>query len=230
MHAVAERVPCAWWTWRCDGETHPIRVYSSGPVMLWRGFDIVDALQLEFTGTILDAGVEVAGWVDDDGTPEPFISTPAARELAAGRPDFLGFIDRIVENTTALAADAPRRSLRPDLDHQVADAREGNYILLEAAQILSRDPGIDVGRETLFDALRELRWVHRDRDGANVPTPSAIAAGYLARNDVWVPKSRIAYNKIRVTPDGIRELHRLLGGAVALDLDAQPTPTLVEVQ
>ena len=61
------------------------------------------------------------------------------------------------------------------------------------------------------------------------PASSTIAGGWLVLNDVYSPRSKIAYNKIRVTRDGILQLQRMLGGVAEIDFDAPAIPTLVEI-
>jgi hypothetical protein len=225
---MVDRPALARYTWPATNPGTVVRLCTFAAVPLWHGLDIVAALELDFVGRALDESVQVPGWETEDG-PVPFITTERVRAIAAGRDRFLEWIDEILNARVASLIPRATRPGTEPLRSVPADDTRDTFTVLQAARILSRDPLIDHGRESLVDALQQLRWVVRDSDRILVPDESAIAAGWLVRNDVWIPNSRIAYNKIRVTREGLLELHQRVGGAATLDLDAPATPTLVEV-
>lgn len=230
---TTERAQLAWYSFRPPIENDsPRRVYIHTQTLdpLWHGLDVLHALDLEnvhLVDTVTLPGVE-----DEDGDPVPFIDTTSVRALAAGRPDFLEWVD---ESLARIAAGRiPRRIGPGHVSHSIrdvepiVDVRATTFSVATAAVLISRDPVLSFGRESLFTAIRELGWVKRDHD-VWVPTDQAITAGWLALNPIWQPRTKISYNKVRVTRDGLLQLHSRLGGTVPPDLDAPATPTLLEV-
>lgn len=229
---TTERAQLAWYSFRPPIENDsPRRVYIHTQTLepLWHGLDVLHALDLEnvhLVDTVTLPGVE-----DEDGDLVPFIDTASVRALAVDRPDFLEWVDESLARIAAgriprrITAVTPRgiRDVEP-----IVDVRASTFSVATAAALISRDPVLSFGRETLFAAIRELAWVKRDHD-AWIPTDQAIAAGWLVLNPIWQPRTKISYNKVRVTRDGILQLHSRLGGTVAPDLDAPATPTLLEV-
>jgi hypothetical protein len=231
---TTERAQLAWYSFRPPIENDsPRRVYIHTQTLepLWHGLDVLHALDLEnvhLVDTVTLPGVE-----DEDGDPVPFIDTASVRALAVDRPDFLEWVD---ESLARIAAGriprriAPVTTIRGPRDvAPIVDVRADTFSVLTAAALISRDPGLSLGREALFDAIRELGWVKRDHD-AWIPTDHAAAAGWLALNPIWQHGTKVSYNKVRVTRDGLLQLHTRLGGTVPPDLDAPPTPTLIEVR
>ena len=115
----------------------------------------------------------------------------------------------------ALAEAAPKVAF---VDQLVS--AEGDYSLREAAQILDRDPSITTGQNRLLGTLIEFGWV--DRRG-RLPYQAAICAGRLAVRTTTYdhptegPK---VTTQVRVTPKGLAEIHRRLGGTARLALRA----------
>jgi prophage antirepressor-like protein len=115
----------------------------------------------------------------------------------------------------ALAEAAPKVAF---VDQLVS--AEGDYSLREAAQILDRDPSISTGQNRLLGTLIEFGWV--DRRG-KLPYQAAICAGRLAVRTTTYdhptegPK---VTTQVRVTPKGLAEIHRRLGGTARLALRA----------
>lgn len=93
---------------------------------------------------------------------------------------------------------------------ELADAG-GDYSLRDAAQILKRS-GIDTGQNRLAKYLREIGWT--DRSGQ--PYQSQVDADRLVRRASGGYENssgeHVATWQIRVTPKGVAELHRLMGG------------------
>lgn len=88
----------------------------------------------------------------------------------------------------------------------------GDYSLRDAAQILNRDSGILTGQNRLMKTLHDLGWV----DGKGKPYQREVDAGRLACRMLpyehpHTGEPRLS-SQVRVTPKGLRELHRRLGG------------------
>lgn len=97
----------------------------------------------------------------------------------------------------------------------------GDYSLNQAAKILSRDPGIEIGERRLFAALEALNWVYRDRrfggNGAWTAYQAAIDCGRLVhrtRSHEHPHTGVIVLDapQVRVTVKGLADLHKHLGG------------------
>lgn len=98
---------------------------------------------------------------------------------------------------------------------------QGDYSMSQAAKILSRDPGIEIGERRLFTALETLRWVYRDKrfgsNGAWAAYQAAIDCGRLVhrtRSHEHPRTGAIVLDapQVRVTVKGLSDLHKHLGG------------------
>ncbi|MFE3461331.1 BRO family protein [Nocardiopsis aegyptia] len=102
---------------------------------------------------------------------------------------------------------------------ELADA-DGDHSVREAAQILSRTPGITIGQNRLFTTLRELRWI----DGGGQPYQAQVDAGRLVRRTTSYthPRTRepVLTAQVRVTPRGVAKLREVLAPGAQLALDA----------
>ncbi|WP_043843766.1 BRO family protein [Amycolatopsis taiwanensis] len=100
----------------------------------------------------------------------------------------------------------------------LAGEEVGDYSLRDAAQILNRDPAIATGQNRLMKTLHDLGWV--DRKGK--PYQREIDAGRLACRMLPYEhphtKEPQLGSQVRVTPKGLRELHKRLGGERPLQL------------
>jgi DNA-damage-inducible protein D len=102
----------------------------------------------------------------------------------------------------------------------------GDYSVADAAKILSRDPGIRIGRDRLFGVLREQSpvWTYRSRgDGRYRAYQYVVERGWLSElpqtyTNPGSGETAIGAPQIRVTPKGLTELHRRLGGRAPLQL------------
>lgn len=105
----------------------------------------------------------------------------------------------------------------------------GDYGVAEAAKVLSRDPNIKVGRNQLFGHMHRAGWIFRTqgkRAHWEAYQDKAINTGRLVhklsspffneRSGEWEQPAPT----IRITPKGLHELHRLLGGSDQLELIA----------
>lgn len=103
----------------------------------------------------------------------------------------------------------------------------GDYSVASAAKVLSRDPNIQIGRNQLFDKLREMGWIFRTqgkRARWEAYQDKGIKTGRLVhklsspffneRTEEWEQPAPT----IRVTPKGLNDLHRALGGSNQLEL------------
>lgn len=187
----------------------------------------------DMPGEVLhQAGVELA-----DGTPVKLYAIDEVLTVAEDHPnhltaDFCSWYHDVVDSIIGgdVLADAT-----PEEPGAVELAAGGTYTVGAAARILSGDPALSYGRNTLFAAMRRtLGWIDRDA-GIWVPSTDALRDGHLVRHNIRLetsrlskPGERISYPQIRVTTAGLKELHRRLGGVGTITLDAPPTPTLVE--
>lgn len=102
---------------------------------------------------------------------------------------------------------------------------QGDYSVADAAKILSRDPGIELGRDRLFTVLRELGWAYRQQaDGRHRPYQAAVDAGRLSELAVshYHPRTGelvLDVPQVRVTVKGLGWLHRRLGGTRTLEVE-----------
>lgn len=103
----------------------------------------------------------------------------------------------------------------------------GDYGVAEAAKVLSRDPNIKVGRNQLFAHMHRAGWIFRKKGKRahwEAYQDKAINTGRLVhklsspffneRTEEWEQPAPT----IRITPKGLHELHRLLGGSDQLEL------------
>lgn len=88
----------------------------------------------------------------------------------------------------------------------------GDYSVRDAAQILDRDPGINIGQNQLWETLRELRWV----DATGQPYQAQVGIGRLVRraSSYRHPRTgtRVPSWQVRITAKGLAALRRHLVG------------------
>lgn len=103
------------------------------------------------------------------------------------------------------------------------------YSVAEAAHILDRDPAIATGQMRLFHTLfRGLGWIVRQGQEYR-PTDESVRLGLLTSVGRAVPTHEDPYPQVVLTLDGLRELHRELGGVADLALlPTSTTPNLLE--
>lgn len=220
--AVMERVatPLTVWPLRRGGLT--VRVLAAQEP-LWHGGDIAAALNM------LDA--TSAGFVHLPGWDlVPFLNTDQVRTVV-GDDQLLEQIEWIAGCLAASHTPrpgVPLHSRRDVVPEPIVDMTADTWSVGAAASILSRDPVITVGREALFDLLRELGWVDR-RSGIFTPSPESIDDGFLIVNTVWARRAHVAYNRIRITRAGVTVLHARLGGVTTPTFDVPEQPALLEI-
>jgi anti-repressor protein len=96
----------------------------------------------------------------------------------------------------------------------VLASAEGDMSVREAAFVLNRDPMISTGQNRLFNKLKELGWIDRH----NVPY---AAHERHVRLRVYSYEDRDSgeshtRQQVRVTAEGLRLLHKRLGGTSPL--------------
>lgn len=133
-----------------------------------------------------------------------------------------------VADNTIKELEAKTRELEPAAKSWTyLAAPGGDYSVAGAAKTLSRDPNISIGRNKLFDFMREQRWIFRT---------SGKRAHWEAYQDKGINTGRLVHKlsspfmnertgeweqpapTIRITPKGLHELHQLLGGSEQVEL------------
>ena len=125
-------------------------------------------------------------------------------------------IDRTGELERQLEVAGPKVAM---VDQLLSSA--GDYSLREAAQLLDSDPSISIGRNQLLGYLIEVAWV--DKLG-KLPYQRTIQAGRLrVRTSSWDHPTQgpKVSTSVRVTPKGLAELHKLLGGTAPVAVRVQ---------
>ena len=94
----------------------------------------------------------------------------------------------------------------------------GDYSVREAAYILNRDPAISTGQQRLFRLMRDWRLLDRN----NIPYATHETHVKLRARPYTSPRSgeERASEQVRVTVEGLRYLHRRMGGQRPLNLTA----------
>lgn len=136
----------------------------------------------------------------------------------------------IEAQSTMKALEARNRELEaPAKSWNTMAAQGGDYSVSEAAKTLSRDPNIKIGRDQLFRFMARLGWIFRTKGHRahwEAYQGKAIETGRLAHK-----LSRPFLNErtgemeqpaptVRVTPKGLHELHKHLGGTPHLTVVA----------
>lgn len=106
---------------------------------------------------------------------------------------------------------------------ELADA-SGDYSVADAAKVLSRDPQINIKERALFAYMAGLDWVFK-REGRWKAKRAQLDTGRLAEKvgkPFWHAgrEEMVAGDAtVRVTPKGLQELHKRLGGGGQLALE-----------
>lgn len=148
------------------------------------------------------------------------VELPGRRQLAEMVIEAEDRADR--ESAARVEAEARSKMLEAPASawKHLADA-EGDVEIADAAKILSRDPNIKIGRDRLFSFMAAEGWIYRSRDRHNrwQPYQTQVDNGRLNKKfgkefkDKDTGEIRISDPTIRVTPKGIAELHKRLGGS-----------------
>jgi prophage antirepressor-like protein len=99
-----------------------------------------------------------------------------------------------------------------------------DYEVADAAKILSRDPNIEIGRNRLFEFMHDQDWIFRGRHNCWKAYQDQVDCGRLKHRPggEYFHKPSGEYRTgdptILITPKGLAELRRLLGGHAELSL------------
>lgn len=177
-------------------------------VFVERGAMFVRADQLEHLAGIPpwsggELLVDVDEWATIDGHTCYPLEVAIARCEAAGTPTAAAFLEWF-------------DAYRATLDDSVLDQAQGmpgfigSFPVARAAQLLSADPEIKLGRDHLYAYMHEIGWVQRGESDWEV-THLARRNGWLTVRPKLVPgRGRHPYMQPYVTPDGLTQLQQLL--------------------
>ena len=154
-------------------------------------------------------------------------STPALpQDYASALRELADQYERAeMEAARARELEAPAKSW------EALAAPGGDYSVAGAAKTLSRDPRIEIGRDRLFRFMHELGWIYRT---------TGKRAHWEAYQDKGIKPGRLVHKlgggfinektgeweqtqpTVRITPKGLHELHKSLGGSdqMILSLEA----------
>lgn len=140
-----------------------------------------------------------------------------------GRYEAQTAIPRTYADALRLAADEHERAERATRELEAAAPKaeawevlasaHGDFSVREAAFILNRDPAIDTGQNRLFKLLRDFGLI--DRRGI----PYAAHERHVrlrARHFTKPSGDEETAQQVRITAEGLRYLHRRMGGAAPL--------------
>lgn len=163
-------------------------------------------------------------WVTHEVLPEirrtgRYSQLPAQPATLPSKKELAQWV--VEAETRAELAEAKVAELEPPASawNELADAT-GDYSVSHAAKVLSRDAAIDTGERRLFKFMQGIDWIYR-RDGHWCAKQSQITLGRLVEKvgkrywhegrEEWV----VPTPTVRITPKGLQELHRRLGGGSA---------------
>jgi prophage antirepressor-like protein len=101
----------------------------------------------------------------------------------------------------------------------------GDYSVADAAKMLSRDPAIAIGQNTLFRYMGKHGWLYQ-RNSEWHPYQDKIDAGLLTlktNRPYWDSRRGVDVlpaPTVRITAKGVQKLYRLLGGAETTMVEA----------
>lgn len=173
---------------------------------------------------------QLEGAFERDGRPVEVFDVDQVRELAGGRPMVLAFefMEWLEQLLGALPPEQLEQVFAAALPAEPGRAEAIAYDVVDAARILSRDPALSYGQQSLFKAMDAIGWISKEAS-IWVPSTGALQAGFLVRRNRYLDGPKTTYPQIRITASGLAELHRRLGGAAALNVDPQPAPALLEL-
>lgn len=133
------------------------------------------------------------------------VAVTRARDEGMDRAGAAAFLDWVDEGLPAL--------LDPEMLDRAARRASfaSSFTVARAAELLSRDPRIEIGRDRLFDHLERIGWIHRPLpDEAWRLTAVALEHDWLTTRPMTIGHGRHArhYEQVHVTPAGMTELAR----------------------
>ncbi|NIL41575.1 phage antirepressor protein [Salinispora arenicola] len=173
-------------------------------------------------GSQVEGAREFKRWVTHDVLPA--IRRTGSYTAPAVELDELEVARRYVQALEAKAAvEAELAEAAPKAaSWDVLASAEGDLSVRDAAKVLSRDPGLNVGERRLFSLLAEQGWTYRQRaDGRWRPYQRAVESGWLSELPAshYHPRTGVLMldaPQVRVTTRGLHLLHRRLGGTQPL--------------
>lgn len=122
----------------------------------------------------------------------------------------------IAESDRAAQAEAKVKELEPSArSWDVLASTNGDFSLRDAAHVLNRDPNISTGQQRLMKTIRLFGMV--DRNGIPYAKHSAhLVERPQTYKHPHTGEETLAKPQIRVTVQGLRYLHRKLGGVAPL--------------
>lgn len=174
-------------------------------------------------GSQVPGAREFKRWVTHDVLPAirrtgRYELAPAAPALPRSYAEALRELAAQVEETDRVKAELAEAAPRAEAWDVLASAH-GDYSVREAAFILNRDPSISTGQKRLFQLLRDWRLIDR-RD---IPYADHARHVRLRARSYTSPRSgeERATEQVRITADGLRYLHRRMGGTEPLSVGGQ---------
>lgn len=173
--------------------------------------------------------IEFQDWVTDEVLPSirrhGAYMTPTTVEQILTDPDTLIKLATDLKSSRERAAAAENRARvleAPAKSWEHLAAPGGDFSVSAAAKVLSRDPEISLGRDRLFKHMATIGWIFRTkghRPHWEASQQKAIDTGRLThklsapffneRTEEWEQPNPT----IRITPKGLHQLHRSLGGS-----------------
>lgn len=145
------------------------------------------------------------------------IALPGRRELAQMVIEAEDRADR--EAAARIEAEGRAKELEaPASAWQHMASSQGDYMVRDAAKVLSRDPNIEIGQQRLFKFMQAEGWIYRE-NGAWKPYQTQIQTGRLAEKlnrpylNERTGEMEVPPPSVRITPKGLAELHKRLGGS-----------------
>ncbi|UVT31585.1 antirepressor [Mycobacterium phage Mask] len=150
-------------------------------------------------------------------TQSNIIALPSRRELAQMVIEAEDRADR--EAAARIEAESRARELEvPASAWKHMASSDGDYMVRDAAKVLSRDPNIEIGQQRLFKFMQAEGWIYRE-NGAWKPYQTQIQTGRLAEKlnrpflNERTGEMEVPAPSVRITPKGLAELHKRLGGS-----------------
>lgn len=129
-----------------------------------------------------------------------------------------------LEKAARVEAEAHAKSLEaPASAWKHMASSQGDYMVRDAAKVLSRDPNIEIGQQRLFKFMQAEGWIFREA-GAWKPYQSQVNCGRLVEKlnrpylNERTGEMEVPAPSVRITVKGLAELHKRLGGSGQLPL------------